>query len=54
VVLLVSLEDMRYEEVAKALGIPTGTVMSRLSRGRERLRAFLDGEPVRAALKVVR
>jgi RNA polymerase sigma factor (sigma-70 family) len=54
ILLLVALEDMAYAEVAKALGIPIGTVMSRLSRGRERLRALMDGraEPVR--LKVVK
>jgi RNA polymerase sigma factor (sigma-70 family) len=54
IVLLVALEDMAYAEVAKTLGIPIGTVMSRLSRGRERLRALMDGraEPVR--LKVVK
>jgi len=53
VVLLVALEDMSYADVSRALGIPMGTVMSRLSRGRERLRKALSGEPARAALKVV-
>jgi RNA polymerase sigma-70 factor (ECF subfamily) len=43
VLLLVGLEEMSYEEVAKTLGIPMGTVMSRLSRARERLRVQLNG-----------
>lgn len=42
VILLVSLEGLRYEEVAKVLAIPVGTVMSRLSRGRRQLRAQLS------------
>ena len=44
VVLLVGLEQMTYEEVARILGIPVGTVMSRLHRGRERLRTAYDGK----------
>ncbi len=43
VVLLVGLEEMTYAEVSRALGIPIGTVMSRLSRGRERLRRLVEG-----------
>ncbi len=53
VVLLIALEDMSYADVSRALGIPMGTVMSRLSRGRERLRRAMDGEAPRAPLKVV-
>ena len=51
VFLLVTLEEMRYEDVAKTLGIPIGTVMSRLSRAREKLRALLLGQ---ARLKAVK
>jgi RNA polymerase sigma factor (sigma-70 family) len=42
VLLLVSMEDLSYEEVASVLAIPVGTVMSRLSRARSRLRELLD------------
>jgi RNA polymerase sigma factor (sigma-70 family) len=42
VLLLVSLEDLTYEEVAKIAKIPVGTVMSRLSRARARLQQLLD------------
>ena len=42
VILLVALEDMSYREVAEIIGVPVGTVMSRLSRARSALRAMLD------------
>ena len=42
VVLLVSVHDMSYAEVAAMLGIPVGTVMSRLSRGRARLLDWMN------------
>lgn len=44
VILLVGLEQLSYEETARVLGVPAGTVMSRLSRARERLRALMNGE----------
>jgi len=53
VVLLIAVEQLTYDEVGRALGIPIGTVMSRLSRGRERMRQLL-GDPAAAPLKVVK
>ncbi len=41
---LVTLEGMAYADAAAVLGIPIGTLMSRLGRGRAALRAFEDGE----------
>jgi len=49
VLLLVALDGMAYAEIAQALGIPIGTVMSRVSRGRERLRGLMDGRPAETA-----
>lgn len=52
VILLVALEGMSYGEVAETVGVPPGTVMSRLSRGRDRLRRLMEGET--PALRVVK
>ena len=53
VLLLIALEDMSYADVSQSLGIPIGTVMSRLSRGRDRLRLLMDGQEAPASLRVV-
>lgn len=45
VVTLVDLEEMSYSAAAQALGIPVGTVMSRLSRARAALRDLLHEAP---------
>ena len=44
VLLLVGVEDMSYAQAARVLDVPIGTVMSRLSRARDRLRQEMDGE----------
>jgi RNA polymerase sigma-70 factor (ECF subfamily) len=54
ILLLVALEEMSYADIATTLGIPIGTVMSRLSRGRERLRLIMDGQTANTRLRVVR
>ncbi|MBB4005366.1 MAG: RNA polymerase sigma factor [Aurantimonas endophytica] len=53
VLLLVGVEDLSYEETAKVMGLPLGTVMSRLSRARARLRTYLD-HGVRPGLRRVK
>lgn len=53
VVLLIGVEELTYQEAADVLSVPIGTVMSRLSRGRDGLRGQLDGS-ARPALRSVK
>jgi RNA polymerase sigma-70 factor (ECF subfamily) len=53
VILLIGLEDLSYSETAEVLDIPVGTVMSRLSRARGKLRASMDGN-VKPSLRSVK
>ncbi|HEX4635336.1 MAG TPA: RNA polymerase sigma factor [Rhizomicrobium sp.] len=44
ILLLVSVEELSYREIADELDIPLGTVMSRLARARERLRELMQND----------
>jgi RNA polymerase sigma-70 factor, ECF subfamily len=50
VILLCDMEEMSYQEIAEIVGIPIGTVMSRLSRARKSMRELL-AEKLRGAFK---
>ncbi|HET9904531.1 MAG TPA: sigma-70 family RNA polymerase sigma factor [Xanthobacteraceae bacterium] len=50
--LLIVLEGLSYREVADVMGIPIGTVMSRLARARAQIKSFLDGD--RPALRRIK
>ena len=54
VLLLVAVEQMTYEQIAAVLGIPPGTVMSRLSRARTQLRAILEGRDRVSSIRMVK
>jgi RNA polymerase sigma factor (sigma-70 family) len=47
VILLCDVEEMRYQEIAEMLQVPIGTVMSRLARGRAKMRTILQTESMK-------
>ncbi len=53
ILLLVSLEEMSYRETAEIVGVPIGTVMSRLSRARSKMQEILEerGTPILRRVK---
>ncbi|AIP66300.1 sigma-70 family RNA polymerase sigma factor [Burkholderia thailandensis] len=52
VLLLVCVEELSYQEASAVLGVPVGTVMSRLARAREHMRALLTDAPRRPPLSL--
>ena len=50
VILLCDVEEMKYQEIAELVGIPLGTVMSRIARARKLLRGMLAEERLRSLL----
>jgi RNA polymerase sigma-70 factor (ECF subfamily) len=52
-IVLVAVEGFSYAEAANILGVPAGTLMSRIARGRDDLRALLDDASRRKVIRVV-
>ncbi len=52
-IMMVSVEGFSYAEASAILGVPAGTLMSRIARGRDDLRALLDDGARRRAIRVV-
>jgi RNA polymerase sigma-70 factor (ECF subfamily) len=50
---LVAIEGFSYAEAANMLGVPAGTLMSRIARGREELRALLEDTTRRRTIRIV-
>ena len=51
--MMVAVEGFSYAEAANILGIPAGTLMSRIARGREELRVLLDDSARRRSIRIV-
>ena len=50
---MVAIEGFSYAEAANILGVPAGTLMSRIARGREELRGLLDDTSRRRSIRIV-